>query len=114
MAVKLAISQNGTDYTDAVHRATIGIMDLLTKEVVVIIKIYSNPAWMMAHPDQFLDRELIQVHPLDIQQYFVPLSQGSNIPLQDAINGFIKTINPKAENSHYPNCRFDYTQAVDL
>ena len=112
--LKITYTQNGATFVDSIHRATIGMLDLLTQQVLVVIKIYSNVEWMIAHPDSPMDRELIWVNPSDITQYFVPLSQGSAIPLQSAINAFLQTINPSADNTNYPDCRFDYTRATPV
>lgn len=105
----------GVTYPDAVHRPTIGLLDLLTLEVLLIVKIYPTIERATLFPQTPFARELICVLPADVQQYFVPLADSQRpISIRTAIDTFLQTIDPTAEGTKYPNCRVNYSQAITL
>lgn len=115
MALKLTFERSGVTYTDSYHRVTFGPRDKVKKELIVFVKIYASKTYADAHPDDFIDHELIRVAPEDFDTYFAMLSyeDGDLYPEKQGYE-FLKTIDPGAVDTRYPFCRFNYLDAEDV
>lgn len=114
MTLSLPYNVDGVGFPDAVFRATLGVVDLKVKQVTIIVKVHSSPTQMENYPDRPFDREIIWVTPADILTYFVPFAANPTVPLVTMIDSFLRTINPMAEGSKYPGCRFNFSVSTIL
>lgn len=109
MALKLTYSSQGINHTDSYHRITFGVRDQKKKEQQILIKIYASEPYADSHPDDYFDREIIWVHPSDFDIYLDIIEYEKNqLYPEKAAYTLLKTIDPTAINSKYPNCRFNY------
>jgi hypothetical protein len=115
MGLKLTYTKSGVTYYDSYHRITFGARDKAKKELLLVVKIYVSKAYADANPGDPFDHELIHVVPADFDAFFATMSydDGDLYPEKQGYE-FLKTIDPQAEGSNYPYCRFDYTEATDV
>lgn len=115
MGINLTYTKSGVTYANSYHRITFGSRDKAKKELLLVVKIYVSKAYADANPEDPFDHELIHVVPKDFDTFFGTTSytDGDLYPEKQGYE-FLRTIDPHAEGSNYPYCRFNYTEATNV